>query len=51
MTALIVGAGAGLSASFARKLAGAGHAVALAARRTDKLGALATEIGAQRAWL
>ncbi len=46
MTALIVGAGAGLSASFARKLAGAGHAVAMAARRTDKLGALAAEIGA-----
>ena len=46
MTALIVGAGAGLSASFARKLAAAGHGVALAARRTDKLGALAAEIGA-----
>ena len=46
MTALIVGAGAGLSASFARKLAAAGHQVALAARRTDKLGALAAEIGA-----
>ena len=46
MTALIVGAGAGLSASFARKLAEAGHDVALAARRTDKLGALATESGA-----
>ena len=46
MKALIVGAGAGLSASFARKLAGAGYEVALAARRTDKLDALAGETGA-----
>ena len=46
MNALIVGAGPGLSASFARKLAGAGYSVALAARRTDKLEALAREIGA-----
>lgn len=46
MRALIVGAGAGLSASFARKLAGAGYQVTLAARRTEKLGSLAAEIGA-----
>lgn len=44
--ALIVGAGPGLSASFARLLARSGHKVALAARRTDKLAALATETGA-----
>lgn len=44
--ALIVGAGPGLSASFARGLARQGHAVALAARRTDKLAALAAETGA-----
>ena len=46
MRALIVGAGPGLSASFARKLAGAGYEVALAARSTGKLQELASEIGA-----
>ena len=46
MKALIVGAGPGLSASFARLLAGSGYAVSLAARRTDKLAALAGSIGA-----
>ncbi len=46
MNALIVGAGAGLSASLARKLAAAGWKVALAARNTEKLGALAAETGA-----
>ena len=46
MRALVVGAGPGLSASFARKLAGAGYHVALAARRTEKLAALAAETGA-----
>lgn len=45
-SALIVGAGPGLSASFARGLARQGYAVALAARRTDKLAALADETGA-----
>ncbi len=45
--ALIVGAGSGLSASFARALARDGLRVALAARRTDKLGDLAGEIGAE----
>ncbi len=44
--ALIVGAGPGLSASLARLLAQQGRSVALAARRTDKLAALATETGA-----
>lgn len=45
-SALIVGAGSGLSASLARKLSRAGLTVALAARKTDKLKALAGETGA-----
>ena len=45
-TALIVGAGPGLSASFARLLATRGYAVALAARDTGKLAGLAAETGA-----
>jgi NAD(P)-dependent dehydrogenase (short-subunit alcohol dehydrogenase family) len=44
--ALIVGAGPGLSASFARKLTGAGYEVALAARNTAKLDGIARETGA-----
>jgi NAD(P)-dependent dehydrogenase (short-subunit alcohol dehydrogenase family) len=44
-TALIVGAGGGISASVARALSAAGVKVALAARRVDKLDALVTEIG------
>ncbi len=36
-TALIVGAGSGLSASFARALAADGYRVLLAARNIDKL--------------
>jgi NAD(P)-dependent dehydrogenase (short-subunit alcohol dehydrogenase family) len=44
--ALIVGAGAGLSAAIARKCAGDGMAVVLAARNTEKLGAFVQEIGA-----
>ncbi len=44
--ALVVGAGPGLSASFARGLARQGYTVALAARRTEKLAALAAETGA-----
>jgi NAD(P)-dependent dehydrogenase (short-subunit alcohol dehydrogenase family) len=45
-SALIVGAGAGLSASLARLFAKNGMRVALAARNTDKLAALAAETGA-----
>jgi NADP-dependent 3-hydroxy acid dehydrogenase YdfG len=41
--ALVVGVGPGLSASFARALARNGYQVALAARRTEKLAALAAE--------
>ena len=43
--ALIVGVGPGLSASLARGLAKEGYRVALAARRTETLAALAGEIG------
>ncbi|MGH6724997.1 MAG: SDR family NAD(P)-dependent oxidoreductase [Pseudolabrys sp.] len=46
-SALIVGAGSGLSASLARIFAKAGMKVALAARATDKLAALAQETGAK----
>jgi len=46
-TALIVGAGAGLSASLARRFARSGLRVALAARNPAKLAALCTEIQAQ----
>jgi len=45
-SALIVGAGTGLSASLARLFAREGIRVALAARHTDKLGALCKETGA-----
>src|SRR5215469_16069497 len=45
--ALIVGAGSGISASFARRLAAAGLRVGLAARNIEKLAALASEIGAE----
>jgi len=46
-TALIVGAGSGLSASLARLFAKNGMKVALAARSVDKLSTLAAETGAQ----
>src|SRR6202012_6183575 len=46
-TALIVGAGEGLSASLARLLAREGIRVALAARKIEKLGALCSETGAR----
>src|SRR5258705_6830939 len=46
-TALIVGAGSGLSASLARLFAKNGMKVALAARSTGKLASLAEETGAQ----
>lgn len=47
-TALIVGAGTGISASLARGLAAAGVKVGLAARNVDKLAELATQTGAER---
>jgi NAD(P)-dependent dehydrogenase (short-subunit alcohol dehydrogenase family) len=43
-TALIVGVGAGLSASLARTFSKAGMAIALAARRAGELNALAAEV-------
>jgi NAD(P)-dependent dehydrogenase (short-subunit alcohol dehydrogenase family) len=46
-TALIVGAGSGLSASLARLFAEQGMRVALAARHTDKLAGLTAQIGAR----
>jgi short-subunit dehydrogenase len=46
-SALIVGAGSGLSASLARAFAQAGMKIALAARSVDKLAALAQETGAK----
>jgi short-subunit dehydrogenase len=46
-TALIVGAGLGLSASLARLCAKDGMKVAIAARTTDKLAGLAAETGAE----
>jgi NAD(P)-dependent dehydrogenase (short-subunit alcohol dehydrogenase family) len=47
-TALIVGAGPGISASLARALAAAGLKVGLAARNVEKLAPLAAETGAER---
>ncbi len=46
-TAIIIGAGAGLSASLARKLHARGHSLLLAARNTDKLADLQAETGAK----
>jgi NAD(P)-dependent dehydrogenase (short-subunit alcohol dehydrogenase family) len=46
-TALIVGAGSGLSASLARALAAEGLKIALAARSIDDLGPLCRETGAR----
>jgi NAD(P)-dependent dehydrogenase (short-subunit alcohol dehydrogenase family) len=47
-TALIVGAGSGISASVARGLTAAGLKIGLAARNIDKLAPLAAETGAER---
>ena len=46
-TALIVGAGEGISASLARLLSGEGLRIALAARKIEKLGALCHDTGAR----
>lgn len=46
-TALIVGAGPGISSSLARQLSAAGVRVGLAARNIDKLAPLAAETGAK----
>jgi len=46
VSALIVGAGSGLSAALAREFTSHGLAVTLAARRPDKLGDLCAETGA-----
>jgi len=46
-TALIIGAGPGISASVARRLAAAGLRVGLAARNAGKLAALAAETGSE----
>ena len=45
-TALIVGAGSGISAAFARRLARDGYRIVLASRSTDDLAALCQETGA-----
>ncbi len=45
-TALVVGAGSGISAAFARALHRDGYKIALAARTTDKLAGLAKDTGA-----
>jgi len=45
-TALVVGAGSGISAAFARAVADGGLKVVLAARNIEKLAPLAAEIGA-----
>ena len=46
-SALVVGAGDGLSASVARAFSGAGMRIGLAARNTSKLAALASELRAE----
>ena len=45
-TVLVTGASSGLGAHFSRVVAGAGAAVVLAARRTDRLELLADELRA-----
>ena len=47
--ALITGASAGLGVEFARQLSKRGHRLVLAARRKDRLNALAKELSNARA--
>ena len=47
--ALVTGASAGLGVEFARQLAKRGHALVLAARRTDRIEELASQLGNARA--
>jgi NAD(P)-dependent dehydrogenase (short-subunit alcohol dehydrogenase family) len=47
--AIVTGASSGLGARFARVLRAAGAHVVLAARRTDRIGSLAAELGQDRA--
>jgi NAD(P)-dependent dehydrogenase (short-subunit alcohol dehydrogenase family) len=47
--AVVTGASSGLGARFARVLAGRGARVVLAARRAERIAALADELGAERA--
>ena len=47
---IITGASAGIGAALARVFARNGHALALAARREDRLHALADEIAASGRW-
>ncbi len=49
-TILITGASAGLGADFARALARKPVTLVLTARRTDRLAALASELGQRPGW-